>query len=224
MACNFLAFSGETAHYTFALRSAMTTYVKLQPQLTPVMALPLSYTGHVLHAKRWKSLRPAAKREFQCGQKARSKRRHFEKKTQEQGDRNTNRVGLKTLFKTLSSNQGLGRIPTEAGVWGHIGEKMVDVVALAFRSLQTAQPKNQQNQLKKLIFGGPQPKNQQNQFQKFGISFFVRFKIVLDFWCVFVLASAPQILRVQRGHPWKKHLHWAKSGRCKIYGEVPVKY
>ena len=38
------------------------------------------------------------------------------------------------------------------------------------------------------------------------------------------LASVPEILRVRRGHAWKKHLHWAKSGRCKIYGEVPVKY
>ena len=43
--------------------------------------------------------------------------------------------------------------------------------------------------------------------------FFFRFKIGLDFWCV--LASVPEILRVRRGHPWQKHVHWAKSGRCK---------
>ena len=56
-----------------------------------------------------------------------------------------------------------------------------------------------------------------------GIFFFVCFKIVLDFWCVFGLCSTDL-----KGSAWpplaKKHLHWAKSGRCKIYGEVPVKY
>ena len=57
-----------------------------------------------------------------------------------------------------------------------------------------------------------------------GFPFFVRFKIVVDFWCVFGLCS-----KDYKGSAWpplvkKKHLHWAKFGRCKIYGEVPVKY